>query len=62
MLSAVNITVEQEVIVAGIKIALFRFTRFWCTQTHVQSKPSREFALTFWPPKYCRSAKRLCVY
>jgi len=28
MLSAVNITVEQEVIVAGIKIALFRFTRF----------------------------------
>jgi len=28
MLSAVNITVEQEVIVAGIKIVLFIFTRF----------------------------------
>jgi len=39
-----NIAVEQGVIVAVILIALFIFTHFWCTPTHVQSKPSSDFA------------------
>jgi len=45
MLLAANIAVEQEVIVASIRIALFIFTRFWYTPAHVQSKPSSKFAL-----------------
>jgi len=46
-----NISVEQEVIVAAIKIVLFMFTRFWHTPTHVQSKPSSMFALRHRLPK-----------
>jgi len=37
MLFSVNIAVEQ--VVAVFVIALFIFTRFWCTPTHAQSKP-----------------------
>jgi len=36
MFFAGNIAVEQEVIVATIMIALFIFTRVWCTSAHVQ--------------------------
>jgi len=39
VLFATIIAVEEEVVVAAITIALLRFTRFWCTQTHVESKP-----------------------
>jgi len=39
MLFPANSAVEQEVIVAAIVIALF-YLRFWCTPTHVRSKPS----------------------
>jgi len=43
-----NIAVEQGVIV----IAVFIFTRFWCTApTHVQSKPSYDLALRHPLPK-----------
>jgi len=42
---AANIAVEQKVTVTGIKIALFIFTCFWCSPTHVQSKPSSKFPL-----------------
>ena len=31
---AANIAVEQDVIVADIVLALFIFTRYWCTSTH----------------------------
>jgi len=56
MLFAVNITVEQGVIVAVIVIALFVFTRLWCTPTHVQSKSSSDFGQRHRLPKY-RSTK-----
>jgi len=46
-----NIAVEQGVIVAAIAIALFVFTRFWCTPAHVQSEPSSNFALRHPLPK-----------
>jgi len=39
MLFAAYIAVEQEVIM----IAFSTFTRFWCTPTHVKSKPSSDF-------------------
>jgi len=45
MLFAAYIAVEQEVIVTVIMIAFSIFTRFWCTLTHIQSKPSSNFAL-----------------
>jgi len=32
---------------AAITIALFIFTRCWCTPTHVQSKPSSDFTTWF---------------
>jgi len=46
-----NVALEQEAIAAAITIALLYrptvFTRFGYTSTqHVQSKPSRDFALT----------------
>jgi len=44
MLFSVKTAVEQGVVTA-IMIALFIFPRFWCTPTHVQSKPSSDFAL-----------------
>jgi len=37
-----NIAVEPGVIVVVIVIALFIFTRFWCTPTHVQLKSSSD--------------------
>ena len=40
MLFADYIAVEQEVIVTVIMIAFSIFSRFWCTPTHIQSKPS----------------------
>jgi len=51
MLFADNIAVDHEVIVAAIVIALFIFTRFWCTPTHVQSKSSSNFSLRHRLPK-----------
>jgi len=45
MLFAAYIAVEQEVIVAVIMIVFSIFRRFWCTATHIQSKPSSNFAL-----------------
>ena len=39
------------VIVTVITIGLFIFTRFWCTPTHVKSKPSSDFASRHWLPK-----------
>jgi len=51
MLFLDNIAVEQGVIVAVFVIALFIFTRFWCTP-HVQSKPSRDFALRQGSPNF----------
>jgi len=54
MLFEATIAVEQEVIAADITIARASytvFTRFGCTPTqHVQSKPSRDFALRQWLP------------
>ena len=47
MLFAAYIPVEQEVIMIAFSI----FTRFWCTPTHIQSKPSSNFALTHGLPK-----------
>jgi len=44
MLFAVNIVVEQEVIVDAITMAFFIFTRFWCTPTHVESKESSDLS------------------
>jgi len=51
MLLSTNIVFEQGVIVAVVVIALFIFTRFWCTPTHVQSKRSSGFALRHRLPK-----------
>jgi len=48
---AANIAVEQVVTVTGIKIAFFIFTCFWCSPTHVQSKPSSKLALRYRLPK-----------
>jgi len=71
MLFAAYIPVEQEVIVTVIMIAFSIFTRFWCTPTQVQSKPSSSFALRHRLPKlvYKTSAhksglqsKKLCHY
>ena len=45
MLFAAYIPVEQEVIVTVNMVAFSIFTRFWCTSTHIQSKPSSNFAL-----------------
>jgi len=42
MLFAANIAVEQKAIMAAITIALM-FTHFWCTSTHIQSKPGSDF-------------------
>jgi len=43
-LFAVNNPVEQDVIVAAVMIAIFIFTHISCTETHVRSKPSSDFA------------------
>ena len=51
MFFADYIAVEQEVIVTVIMIAFSIFTRFWCTPTHIQSKPSSNFALGHGLPK-----------
>jgi len=51
MLFAVYIPVDQEVIVTVIMIAFSIFTRFWCTPTHIQSKPNSNFALRHGLPK-----------
>jgi len=51
MLFSANIAVEQGVIMTTIVIALFVFTRFWCTPTHVQSKPSCSLSLRHRLPK-----------
>jgi len=51
MFFADYIAVEQEVIVTVIMIAFSIFTRFWCTPTHIQSKPSSNFALRYGLPK-----------
>jgi len=51
MLFAANTAVEQETIVAVIMIAFSIFTHFWCTPTHIQSKPSSNFALRHGLPK-----------
>jgi len=51
MLFTAYIPVEQEVIVIVIMIAFFIFTRFWCTPTYIQSKPSSNFALRHGLPK-----------
>jgi len=45
MLLSANIVVEQGVIMAVEVIALFIYTRFWCTPTQVKAKPSSGFAL-----------------
>jgi len=45
MLFAAYIPVEQEVTVTVIMVAFSIFTRFWCASTHIQSKPSSNFAL-----------------
>jgi len=45
MLFAADIAVEQDLTVGAITIAIFIFTRFSCTTTHVRSKPSSNFAL-----------------
>jgi len=42
--------------VAVIVIALFIFTRVWCTPTHVQSKSSSDF------DSRSRSTKLACMY
>jgi len=64
MLFAAYIAVEQEVIVTVIKIACSVFTRFWCTPTHIQSKPSSNFALRHGLPKLvyktCSHKRRGC--
>jgi len=51
MFFAAYIAVEQEVIVTVIMIPFSIFTRFWCTPTHIQSKPSSNFALRHGLPK-----------
>jgi len=45
-LFTVNNPVEQDNIVAAIRIDIFIFTHFSCTETHVRSKPSSDFALS----------------
>jgi len=52
MLYSANVSAEQGVVLAVIVIALFIFTRFSCTPTHVQSKPSSDFALRHRLTKY----------
>jgi len=51
MLFSANVAVEQGVIVTAIAIAFFMFTLFWCTPTHVQSKPSCSLSLKHRHPK-----------
>jgi len=48
MLFAAKIEADREPIVAAITIVRFVFTRFWCTPTHVRSKPSSDFALSLY--------------
>jgi len=48
MFFSANLAFEQEIVVVAITIAIFIFTRFWYTPTHVQSKSSSDFAL--WQP------------
>jgi len=50
MLLAADIAVDQEPFVT-VMIAIFVFTCFWCTPTHVKSKPSSGFALRNRLPK-----------
>jgi len=51
MLFSANIAIEEVVIVTNIVIALFMFIHFWCTPTHVQSKPSCSLSLRHRLPK-----------
>jgi len=45
MLFTVYFLVEQEVIVTVTMTAFSIFACFWCTPTHIQSKPRSNFAL-----------------
>ena len=51
MLSAAKFVAEHKLTVASNMIALFIFTRFLCTPTHVQLYPSSNFALRRRLPK-----------
>jgi len=51
MLFETYVPVEQEMIVTVIMTAFSMFTRFWWTPTHLQSKPSSNFALRHRLPK-----------
>ena len=59
MLFSANVSAEQGVILAVIVIARFICIRFWRTPTHVQSKPSSDFALRHWLTKSCPVLGRL---
>ena len=59
MVFAAYIPVEQEVIVTVIMNAVSIFTCFWCTRTHIQSKPRSNFALRHRPRRWSTKLARI---